>query len=169
MENPNITQFRKLLNTFNDKFKIYDETNTHIEYDDPTKIIKELKKYEENYDEKFKKYLEKNYTFDNKKEIMQFIKETPTMTGFLYEITPLLKAKFPKHKYSLEYIQDPEIENWEQLSLNILADFDKENIKQLIKDLLNFEIEKIDTKIKKYKLINKFMMDVEPICNLSNG
>lgn len=162
MENPKITHFRKLLNTFNDKFKIYDESNTQIEYDDPTKVIQELKKYEEKYDEKFKKYLEKNYTFDNKKEIMQFIKETPTMTGFLYEITPLLKEKFPKHNYSLEYIQDPEIENWEQISLNILADFDKEDVTQLNEEVISFTSTIHETK-KNYKLINKFMMDVVPL------
>ena len=101
MKNVDIKEFRNQITHFYEKFQLFDETNTQIEYKDPTKLIKELKIYEEDYDEKFKKYLENNYNFNNKKEVMIFIKETPTMTGFLYEITPLLKERFPNREYCL--------------------------------------------------------------------
>ena len=93
---------------------------------------------------------------------MIFIKETPTMTGFLYEITPLLKERFPNREYCLEYVEDYEIENWKQISLKLIADFDKENVNKLSDELLTFELE-INEKQIEYDLINKFMMDVVPL------
>ena len=162
MKNVDIKEFRNQITHFYEKFQLFDETNTQIEYKDPTKLIKELKIYEEDYDEKFKKYLENNYNFNNKKEVMIFIKETPTMTGFLYEITPLLKERFPNREYCLEYVEDYEIENWKQISLNLIADFDKENVNKLSDELLTFELE-INEKQIEYDLINKFMMDVVPL------
>lgn len=162
MENMEINQLRKLLNTFNEKFQLYDETNVEIDYKNPTQLMIELKKYNKDYDNSFRKYLEDNYILEDKKEIMNFIENTPTITGFLYEITPLIKEKFPQHKYSLEYVKDPEIENWEQVSLNILGDFDKEDIEKLADTILEFELN-INKKIKEYSLINKFMMDVKPL------
>ena len=162
MKNITMVEFRNQLNKFYDKFQLYDETNVEIDYKDPTKLSKELKKYQEAYDLSFKRYLEKNYTITNKKEITSFIEKNPKITGFLYEITPLLKERFHNTKYSLEYIEDLEIENWEQISLNIMVDYNKENIDEIIEDVLTFELE-INEKQKEYQLINKFMMDVEPL------
>ncbi len=162
MKNITMVEFRNQLNKFYDKFQVYDETNVEIDYNDPTKLSKELKKYQEEYDLSFKRYLEKNYTITNKKEITTFIEKNPKITGFLYEITPLLKERFPNKNYSLEYIEDQEIENWEQISLNIRVDYNKENIEEIIEDVLTFELE-INEKQKEYQLINKFMMDVEPL------
>ena len=168
MENPKTSQFKTLLNTFYEKFRLYDETNIEIKYKIPKKLIIEIKNCIEDYDNSFKEYLEDNYTIEDKEEIMNFIEKNPTITGFLYEITPLIKEKFPNHTYKLEYVKDPEIENWEQISLNIMAEFDKENIDQLVDTVLEFELY-INKKIKEYDLINKFMMDAESLWTSLNG
>ena len=160
MENSNISQFRKLLNTFNDKFQIHDETNIEIDYKNPTKLMNELQKYNKEYDKTFKKYLKENYIIEDEEKIKEFIEKNPKITGFLYEITPKIKEKFPNYNYSLEYVIDPEIEDWEQLSLNILTDFDKEDITQLVEEVISFATTIHETK-RYYKLINKFMMDVK--------
>ena len=105
--------------------------------------------------------LKDTFIIHNENKVYSFIKNNKNLIKVLEEVKPCLSRYFHDQKYHLEVRCYPEIyEN--ELALIIMADYSKEDIKNLHKRLM-----KVDTEIRAYKielgLLGKFFIDLEGI------
>ena len=105
--------------------------------------------------------LKDTFIIHNENKVYSFIKNNENLIKVLEEVKPCLSRYFHDQKYHLEVRCYPEIyEN--ELALIIMADYSKEDIKNLHKRLM-----KVDTEIRAYKielgLLGKFFIDLEGI------
>ena len=84
-------------------------------------------------------YLEDNYILSNKDDIVDFIfNEHPNLQGFLYDVTPLIKQKYPSNKLVLSHFYDIESVELSNITIYILYELDNQDIIQLTEELITF-------------------------------
>jgi hypothetical protein len=105
--------------------------------------------------------LKDTFIIHNENKVYSFIKNNKNLIKVLEEVKPCLSRYFHDQKYHLEVRCYPEIYE-DELALIIMADYSKEDIKNLHKRLM-----KVDTEIRAYKielgLLGKFFIDLEGI------
>jgi len=105
--------------------------------------------------------LKDTFIIHNENKVYSFIKNNENLIKVLEEVKPCLSRYFHDQKYYLEVRCYPEIFE-KELALIIMADYSKEDIKNL-----NKKLRKVDTEIRAYKielgLLGKFYIDLEGI------
>lgn len=81
------------------------------------KTKQQINKTINEYAENFEKQLNENYTLVNPEELLDFIYRNTKFIDFLIEIVPSIKEVYPDNELTLELSSDPEIDNYEQVTL----------------------------------------------------
>ena len=114
---------------------------------------------QENQYEEIEKFLEEEYILVNKEDIMEFIDKNNGFNEFFKKITPIIRKMYPDNELYLEFLVDPEIEEFNQISLMIKLEKNEDNLDaDLDKDhKLNF---KIRPYLSEFNLWHKFSAGV---------
>lgn len=100
----------------------------------------------------------KEYELFNPSEIHNFVLKNDDFITFFQEMNPILKDFFKFEKYILKIVESDE----KKLGLYILMDYSKNNPKEIVSKLMEFNSQIRPLK-RKFNLINKFFVDVESI------
>lgn len=107
---------------------------------------------------KFQQNFLKEYELFNPSEIHNFVLKNDDFITFFQEMNPILKDFFEFEKYILKIVESDE----KKLGLYILMDYSKNNPKEIVSKLMDFNSQIRPLK-RKFNLINKFFVDVESI------
>lgn len=100
----------------------------------------------------------KEYELFNPSEIHSFVLKNDDFIAFFQEMNPILKDFFKFEKYILKIVESDE----KKIGLYILMDYSKNNPKDIVSKLMEFNSQIRPLK-RKFNLINKFFVDVESI------